>query len=56
MSDLGVGTVAVLPGTGDGEPDLVIADDLANNVQVLMNSYLPGSANSQCATAPALTN
>jgi hypothetical protein len=40
---------------GDGKPDLVVADDLANALLVLLNSYVPGGA-SPCSPVQPLSN
>lgn len=37
---------------GDGKPDLVTIDDQANNVLVMLNTYIPGSSGSACTAAP----
>jgi hypothetical protein len=34
---------------GDGKPDLVFGDDLANGLVVLLNNYVPGTSGSTCA-------
>ncbi len=41
---------------GDGQPDLVLADDLANALVVLLNNYIPGSSGSACTVVQPLTN
>jgi hypothetical protein len=41
---------------GDGKPDLVIVDDVANTVLALLNYYAPGSTASACSAVPALAN
>jgi hypothetical protein len=40
---------------GDGKPDLAFADDLANSLVVLLNSYVSGSSGSACAGVTPLT-
>jgi FG-GAP-like repeat len=46
---LGVGDL-----NGDGQQDLVIADDFAGMAQVLLNTYVPGISGSVCSpVAPA---
>jgi hypothetical protein len=42
-------SLAVGDVNGDGQPDLVIADNVANSVAVLLNNYVPGSGGSACA-------
>jgi len=41
--------------TGDGKPDLVFADDLANNLVVLLNNYVAGSNGSTCLPVAPLS-
>jgi hypothetical protein len=48
-------TVAVGDVNGDGLPDLVFADTLANTAVVLLNNYVPGS-NSVCSQVQPLGN
>jgi hypothetical protein len=51
-----VGVVTVLPGKGDGKPDLVLADDPANALVVLMNNYVAGNNSSGCLAVSPLSN
>jgi FG-GAP-like repeat len=53
----GVNPLSVAMGdvNGDGKPDLVFADNLANSVVVLLNNYIPGS-NSGCSQVQPLGN
>jgi FG-GAP-like repeat len=48
-------TVAVGDVNGDGQPDLVFADTVANTAVVLLNNYVPGS-NSVCSQVQPLGN
>jgi hypothetical protein len=48
-------SLAVGDVNGDGQPDLVIADNVANSVVVLLNNYTPGS-NSVCSQVLPLGN
>jgi hypothetical protein len=48
-------TVAVGDVNGDGLPDLVFADTLANSAVVLLNNYVPGG-NSVCSQVQPLGN
>jgi hypothetical protein len=41
---------------GDGQPDLVIPDDLANTVLLLLDNYIPGSSGSACTVVQPLGN
>jgi hypothetical protein len=41
---------------GDGKPDLVFADNLANGLVVLLNHSVPGNNGSTCAPVPAVGN
>jgi hypothetical protein len=41
---------------GDGKADMVIADDLANSVLVLLNTYTPGSGAALCSPVQPLGN
>jgi hypothetical protein len=41
---------------GDGQPDLLFADDLVNTVLVLMNNYIPGTSGSACTAVQPLSN
>jgi hypothetical protein len=47
--------IAVGDVNGDGQPDLVFTDDLANTALVLMNNYIPGSG-SACTVVQPLGN
>jgi hypothetical protein len=48
------GPLAVGDLNGDGQPDLVIADDFAGVATVFLNTYVPGVKASACSTvAPA---
>ena len=38
------------------KPDLVTVNDLDNGVTVLLNTYIPGSGGSACATVPPFSN
>jgi hypothetical protein len=49
-------TVAVGDVNGDGKPDLVLADTLANTAVVLLNNYVPGSSGSACTAVQPLGN
>ena len=42
--------------SGDGQPDLLFTDDLANTVLVLLNNYIPGSSGSACTAVQPLVN
>ena len=41
---------------GDGKPDLVTVDDTDDGVAVLLNTYIPGSGGSACATVQPFGN
>jgi hypothetical protein len=41
---------------GDGKPDLVTVDDTDDGVTVLLNTYIPGSGGSACATVQPFGN
>ena len=49
-------SLAVDDANGDGQPDLVAADTLANTLVVLMNNYIPGSSGSACTAVQPLVN
>jgi hypothetical protein len=40
----------------DGKPDLLVSDQLTNSILTLLNTNIPGAANSVCAAVPALAN
>ena len=40
----------------DGKPDLLVSDQLTNSILTLLNTNIPGAANSVCAVVPALAN
>lgn len=41
---------------GDGQPDLVVPDQVANTVVVLLNSFIKGSTAAVCTAVPAAGN
>ena len=41
---------------GDGLPDLVLSDTVANSLVVLLNSYIPGTGGSACTAVQPLSN
>jgi hypothetical protein len=41
---------------GDGKPDLVFVDDVANTMQVMLNNYIPGGGVSACTAVQVLSN
>ena len=41
---------------GDGKPDLVFVDDIANSVGVLINNFVPGSSAAACSQVAPLAN
>ena len=49
-------SVAVGDVNGDGQPDLLFSDNLANAVVVLMNNYISGSSGSACTVVQPLSN
>jgi hypothetical protein len=51
----GSGALAVGDLNGDGKPDLAMGYS-TDSVQVLLNTYVPGSGGSACAPVPALAN
>ena len=48
-------SLAVGDVNGDGQPDLLFADNQANSVVVLLNNYVPGSS-SACSPVQPLGN
>jgi hypothetical protein len=55
----GINPMSIVVGdvNGDGQPDLVFADNLASAaVVVLLNNYVPGSSGSACTAVQPLGN
>jgi hypothetical protein len=54
----GINPLSVAAGdvNGDGQPDMLFSDNLANTVVVSMNNYIPGSSGSACTVVQPLSN